>query len=421
MNPRRLALVAAVACLYVLPAAAQISDYEVKRNFEQRYKTIEGQIDSATTLAQLDSLKTQISALEVQYADRAAFLDKALFPQSFDGMMQDLHTRHVLTYDKVYLIQTQGIRITELEGKMLVVTSRLDSLTADRDRLFNELAEAKKSNASLRDAVRRLEQNIQAKDRLIFALVDSIFMPYEKNMNQVSDIQKEAIGRRLEKAEVVRRVHDIASENIRFLQVTSLQSKDYASLIDQYQQFKTKWSGLRDKIDAIYAVQPLTTTAARRKAGKTEETEAPAKPGAGVDTALMQWHAQLANSLWSAIGREFSEKNIALRPFNSGPEFSASIRAYVDSLKASGADPSVFVDDVWKNRIDKEWRDALIKEEMLGRAEYASLDRQVSDLSREKFDLKFILYAVIVVVIVVAAWWFLIRRPKAKIEPPAAV
>ena len=89
-------------------------------------------------------------------------------------------------------------------------------------------------------------------------------------------------------------------------------------------------------------------------------------------------------------------------------------------LKANKEDATVFVDDVWKQHIDRDWRDALSNESVLGKVEYASLDRYVSELAQEKIDQKFIAYAFVVLVIIIGAWWFLVRRPKGKQGSPPA-
>jgi hypothetical protein len=94
------------------------------------------------------------------------------------------------------------------------------------------------------------------------------------------------------------------------------------------------------------------------------------------------------------------------------------VRTYVDNLKKDDQDPSAFVNELWKGRIDREWREALSKESMLGKTEYAALDKLVSELSQGKVDQKFILYSLLVVLLVAAAWWFFVRKPKPKPAPP---
>jgi hypothetical protein len=118
----------------------------------------------------------------------------------------------------------------------------------------------------------------------------------------------------------------------------------------------------------------------------------------------------------ASIGKEFSSNGIQLQPFGDARTFSQSVRAYIATLKTSGQDPTVFVEKVWKERIDREWRDVLSKESMLGKAEYAALDQLVSELHAQQVGGHFYLYIVLVLALVVAIWWFFFRKPRASKE-----
>ncbi|MEW6511815.1 MAG: hypothetical protein AB1428_12760 [Bacteroidota bacterium] len=421
-------LVAALCAAY--PLAAQQSDLALKKSYEARYKAIENRLDSASTLEELDSLRNAIQKLGEEYSSREAFLDKALYPTTFLESISRLRTIQVLTYDRVYLITTQGLKVSELEARVASLTTRLDSLTAQRDQLFGELQESRKSMSTLREAVKRLTANLEAKDRLIFALVDSIFVPYGKDLQQVADVHKEAIGQKLEKANVVTRVYEIASDNVKFLEVTQLQGRDYANLIDQYQTFRSRWSGLKEKMADVAATSAVVPAVGKggskgpaMKGGGKEMRSAAAGAASQaehVDSVLNEWQSRLSKDFWGGLQKEFTAAGVAVAPFNDGPSFSNSIRTYVATLKGSTQDPGPFVDIVWKQRIDREWRDALTKESMLGKTEYAALDKLVSEVSKETIDLTLVLYLVAIVVVIAAIWFFVFRKkaPEPTQETP---
>lgn len=401
--------------LMSISAFAQESDFAVKQSFENRIAEIKKAIDGATSVATLDSIKTEIVKLESDFSEKREFLDRALYPHTSDETLIELKEIHLITYDRVYLIQTQGIRLSDLEAQLSAMSLQIDTLTNEKNRLFAELQKSKKSQAELREVVRRLNANLQAKDRLIFAMTDSIFLPYGKDLNQASETQKEAVGKKLEQANVLSRVNEIASDNIRFIESTQLQPKDYANLIDQQEQFAKKWDGLRDKMVAV-ALPPSArpAPAAKGKAGVPVLTTAAPQPGAQVDSVVDAWNLKLQESLMASIEKEFTTNGITLQPFSDAKTFSQSVRAYIATLKTSGQDPTVFVDKVWKERIDREWRDVLSKESMLGKAEYAAIDQLVSELHAEQVGGHFYLYVVLVLALVVAIWWFFFRKPKAK-------
>lgn len=394
--------------------SAQQSDFALKTNFEKRYVSLQLIVEKANTLATLDSAKDQIDTLELDFSQHAKFLDKVLYPESFAQRMTALRNNHLATYDRVYLIQTQGVHITELESRILLLTGKMDSLSAQREGLFRDVEENKNTVAQLRESIKRLTANLAAKDRLLFALVDSLFIAYGRDVSAMNEVQRNALGLRLERAGIVQRISEVAADNLRFLEVTSLQPKDYTALVDQYTQFSNRWHGLGDKIAAT-----VTTSAAARSAlvagtGRGKATAPVVAPGAAVDSLLSLWQTKLMRGYWSSLEREITDRGIQIQHFTDPAGFSVSIRAYVDSLKATEANPSVFVNEIWKDRIDKEWRESLIREKMLGKAEYAALDRLVSELAQDKMDQKFLIYSLVVVAIVILSWWLFTRKPKAK-------
>lgn len=395
-------------------ALAQQSDYGVQQAFEQRYDDLRVKIDSASTTAELDSLNRGIGDFAQQFQDKREFLDKALYPDTYEGRINNLHHLYQVAHDRVSTIQTQGVRINELQAAVSDLQVKLDTLTGERARLFDELQKSQRSEAGLRETVRRLTNNLNANDRLVFSLVDSLFLPYDRNLERASEVEKENVASSVERSNVLRRIREVANDNSRFLEATQLQGKDYANLLDQYQQFQNRWKGLSDKLqDVANAAQRQSASAPRGKGGTAARTAAAiATDRAQVDSAVSAWSDRLQSSLWSSIEKEFTGRGVNVNHFVDAPSFDASMRAYIAAAKEGKQDPAVFVDQVWKDRIDKEWRDALTRENMLGRTGYASLDKAVSELSQKKIDLKLILYIVIIVAIALAAWWFISRKPK---------
>jgi hypothetical protein len=422
MKPTAVWMFAVVLFAARVCVLAQQSDYAVKTTFENGVRGLRESIDSARTTEELDSIRVEIDSLEGRFARRATFLDKALHPETFASTLASLRNHHMLAYDRAYLIQTQGITISELEARIVALSGRVDSLTMQRDKLFSDLQEAQRTNTALRETIRRISGNLQARDRLIFALIDSIFLPYDKDLRQTTDVQKEAIRAKLAKTSITSRIYDIAADNVRFIEMTQLQPKDYASLLDQYQQFQRRWKGLSEKITAVSSTSgertPATGGKAAGKGGKTPvvSTEPSSAP---VDSILAEWNTKMNASFWPALMKEFTDKQIKVQPFTNAQSFSASVRAYVDSTLARNEDGMPFVQDVWKARIDKEWREALTKETMLGQAGYAALDKKVSILKKEKFDLQFVLYILLAAVATIGIWRFFNRKPTTAAPPSA--
>jgi FtsZ-binding cell division protein ZapB len=410
-------------CFLSFSVAAQPrqSDYETKAAFEQKWKALKSSIATSSTTAELDSLKNQISVLEQDYQSHRAFLDKALYPETFATAIAGLREEVRQNYDRVFLIQTQGVKIDELEAQLASLIQNMDSLSVQRNSILQELQNLKRATVRMQETIRRLTANLEARDELIFALVDTVFKGYEVNVDQAREVQLDALRGRLDKVNAVERIYDIAANNVRILEQLRLQGKDYSPLIDQYRRFHQRWDALRDRLNAAYA----NAAGQSAKQGKGKKgAQAPAaevKPGAQVDSILAVWDSKLLGTFWGGLYQEFTSQDLPVRAFNDATSFSTSITSYVDSMKASEADASRFVSDVWKDRIDKEWREPLSLDAVLGRAQYAALDRKVSELDEKKVDSKFLGYLAIIIAVLGAAWLFFSRRSKSRpaTSPPA--
>jgi hypothetical protein len=425
---RLLPSIVALACCLALiaPALAQESDFAVKKEFEDRAAVLKARIDAAVSTMQLDSLKSSLDGFELDFQKHSEFLDKALYPETFASRTQALRDLFERTQTRVRTIQVQGSQIALMEGTIKSLTYRLDTLSTQRDRLFQELQQNKTNVAALRESVRRLQTMLQTQDKLVFALVDSIFMPYGKDLAKVSDVQRDALSTKLTGSNLVARVYDIASDNVRFLEATELQGKDFATLLEHFQQFSARWKGLSEKMRAVAAVTPPSGTTGESAPRQATSVAAPhGLPGMAqtvqVDSLLGEWNTRLRRTFWVAIEREFSSRRVILTPFADAPGFSASIKTYVQTLKNGGEDPTLFVEEIWKARIDKEWREALTREGMLGKDEYAALDKMVGELARSRIDMKFLLYVGLIGCVVLVLWWMLARKPKPPAPAPPTV
>jgi uncharacterized protein (UPF0335 family) len=390
-------------------SVAQQSDYEIKERFKSVYETLKRDIDSARTKEQTAQIPNRIKGLETEFAEHATLISGAFYPKTFDTMLGDLREQFTVAQERNTTIQNQGERITILEGQLAGLSAEIEKLNVERKELMAQLKSANISLAQQRSLVKALNVNLAAKDKLVNAMVDSIFLPFGKNMDALSEVQKDALGKKLEKASIISRIADIANDNVRFLEATKLEAKDYGTLVSQYDQFKNRWTGLRDKVSAAI----VASTAATAKQSKKGQPTPEANPADQVDAALNNWHSKLDASFWASLTEEFKSRNVLVQPFNDAKSFSASIRSYVESAQRSGEDTKAFVDEIWIQRIDKDWRPALESETMLGKLEYASLDKTVSQLHKEKFNWSILWWVLNVLAAAGVVWWFLTRKPKA--------
>ncbi len=398
---------------------AQESDLATVNSYRQRWSEIKLGIETAVNTTQLDSLRNLLDDLELRYSDHARLLDRALYPETFAGSIKELRRLHEGTYEKVLALQNQGTLIANLETSVASLSARLDTLVAERDRLFVELQTNRTDVAALQETVRRLQATIRAKDELLFALVDSMFLPLDKQISLITDVQRDALRGRLEKTGIIGRVYEVTADNIRFIDMTDLQGRDFGAMIDQYDHFAARWVGLRSKMSAVALGTTPMSPGTPGTPGISGTSPAPAlmSPVQQVDSALAEWNAKLQRTYWTTLEREFSGKGVVINPFYDAQSFSTSIRDYIEAARNGTKDPTLFAEVVWKERIDKEWKASLTKESMLGASEYAALHGMVMEFSEQEFDFTYIILAGILLMAAVILWAIL--RSRKVPTPPA--
>ncbi len=402
------AIAAALTCSALL---AQDSDFLYKEEFLQKAKTLDNAIVNAASTQELDSLRLVINTIEAQYSRRKDFLDKALHPESFASSVKSLRDHLEDAISKVFVIQTQSSKIANLESDLALLIDQIDSLNVERTKAFNDLRAAQRSNSSLKEAVNRLKATLLAKDNLIFAMIDSIFLPFESGLLQGGDVAPTELRRKLEESNALSRVYEIANDNLRFVEVMKLQGKDFVPMVDQYSKFRKRWSVLQDKIAEASLVDG--------RGGGTKSTRIKLQQVA-VDSVITEWNKALMSSLWKGIMAEFTAKGIMIPPFDNGATFKASIQQYLESARIKGSDETVFVEEVWKERIDKEWRSTLVQESVMGAATYAQLDLAVSEFAVKTLNWKTAGAIALVFVIVIGTILIRARRDRkaAAMRPP---
>jgi hypothetical protein len=230
-------------------------------------------------------------------------------------------------------------------------------------------------------------------------------------MLQGGDVAPMELRRQLEESNALSRVYEIASDNLRFAQVMKLQGRDFVPMVEQYNKFQTRWNVLKDRI-AEASEGDKVPAGARGSRIRLQQ--------AAVDSVISEWDGTLMSSLWKGVAGEFNAKGIFLLPFDNGASFKASIDQHLESARIKGSDETVFVEDVWKERIDKEWRSTLTQESVLGQATYAQLDLAVSEFAVKTLDWKTAGAIALVFVIVIGTIILRARRDKkaAAQRPP---
>src|SRR3990172_10621915 len=97
-----------------LPAQVK-SDYQVTQEFEKESQAIALAVEIANSVVECVDVESRITTLEETYKEYKALLDRALYPDGFDGRIMKLRGQILYAKGKITIIETQYARISELE------------------------------------------------------------------------------------------------------------------------------------------------------------------------------------------------------------------------------------------------------------------------------------------------------------------
>ena len=407
------------ALALVSMTAQQVSDRAIVDKFTKTVKELYRSVDSATSAHDCAEINASIEAMEKEFAAHKGLLDRALYPDDYSKSITNLRGRLLVRQKDLGVIEAQIVRIAELEKQVQELSGRISDLTKENDSLLtgvNNLRRAHKSNMeaaasdrvlvdSLKTVISRLRQNLKERDGLIFALLDSLFLQYDKDVASMNDVEKQGVSVRLERRNVLTNIEKSIVDNLKFLESTELSPNDYMEIARQNQRFTSQWNGLRPKIASIYL------------GGKKKKSETVL-----IDSMLSMWSSKVNQSTWKALAGLFEKGGIQLKPFSNGDEltksFSEFVAAEIGNAKKEPNDVqrkrfNTFNDQVWKTDIELAWLPALVESEKITADQKAAIEKSFDSWRKEVTPISPIVY-VLVVVAMLLLLWSLTRRARKK-------
>ena len=381
------------------------SDYEVTQAFEREANAIARAVTDANTVVECVDIESRITELDSTYREYKDLLDRALYPDGFEGRLAKLTGQITYAKGKITIIETQYDRITELETHVRELSSQVQQLSGQNTKMLSEvrrLSASKLTIDSLNAVIIKLRQGLRDRDNLIFALVDSLFLQYDKDVTAMSDQEKRGVAARLERRNVFSGIKQSIDDNIRFLESTTLSGNDLMRIMDEQAAFASKWSGLGKKLADVYVA-----TKSRREAEL-----------ATIDTMLNQWKSTLGSLFWRSLNDIFVRNEVPIPVFSTASEFQASLNVYLDEEIRKARDEKdgqryfryqAFADSVWFGNVEPNWIPAMVKSGDLSQPQVEEIEDKVGewkDIVSPPLTMVYVIIAVVMLVVVL----YLYRR-----------
>ena len=369
------------------------SDYDLVKNFKQKYKQLEESITNAKNLEELNSIVADIDRFRNEYVEQKALLDKSLYPDNFDRTFEKLNMSFVIRnhdFTTIDILQTENLELKE----QVALLNKRNAELMNKIQEF-EYADKKDVNkaAELDALVRELKKSLRKRDELIVGIVDSLLPQPMMEQAQLSSQEMNSIYIEAERNNVLSNVKHSLLDNIRFIELTSLEPGDLTEIKKQQNQFVEFWQDAGTKLVDIYA-------------GKNKKSEEIKE----IDSLFSLWDFTLEQDAWRTIREEFAYNNINLIEFTNGEEFTNVLTSFIDdaiknigvkSPAESNLTYSLFSDSTWFKVISPDWIPFLIDNEMLDANQERNVEIKISDwkgrLTPSSFGWIYVLVAVIAV------------------------
>ncbi|MFB3056070.1 MAG: hypothetical protein ACE1ZQ_02770 [Ignavibacteriaceae bacterium] len=369
------------------------SDYEIVQSFKQKYKQLEAAINKSKNLEELNSIVADIDRFRNEYVEQKTLLDKSLYPDNFDKTFEKLNMSFVIRNQDFTIIDVLQTENLELKEQVTLLNKR-------NTELMNKIQEYEYTDkkdvnkvAELDALVRELKRSLRKRDELIIGIVDSLLPQPMMEQTQLSSQERNSIYIEAEKNNVLSNVKRSLLDNVRFIELTTLEPDDLNEIKKQQNQFAEFWQNSGAKLIDIYA-------------GKNKKS----KEIKEIDSLFSMWNLSLEQEVWRNIREEFAYNNINLIEFTNGEEFTNVLISFIDdaiknigvkSPEGSNLTYSSFSDSTWFKVISPNWVPYLIDNEMLDLEQKSKVEVKISDwkgrLTPSSFDWMYVLVAVIAV------------------------
>lgn len=353
---RAMMLLTAVLFLAVGTIGAQErTQSEIKKDFETRFVLLTKNLNSAESEAALTKLLADVTAFEAEFKPHQEFLNKAVFPDGYDGLIDRLHKSKELAEKK--------IRASQLEKEIASLNDQVQSLKEENASLRAQLTKAQAELASLKKTIAMLQDEIQKRDEAVFALVDSLFVKYDTDQISGTDMKKLSV---LEKKNVVASIKRSVNDNVMFLSSASFSPQQIPQLLNEQRRFESSWKGVGQKLAKAYV-----------------PTSQQGKEVAEIAGLIANWRTLTDGVFWKGVNDVFAAEKLPIAPFNNGEEMYANIVKFIDEESKNAAQRSTseqtqifeaFAYKTWGSKIKPSWIPVMMRHGMFTEEQMTEID-----------------------------------------------
>lgn len=385
------------------------SDYEIQKSFKTQYADYQQRVEEVSSSDSAQALIKSIKKFDQQYSTHSQLLNKALYPDTYSERIEQLKESSVIAMNRLMTIKNQTQKLEKLETQLSSYETDLQNLNQQTDSLRQAMQKSIQSEKQLSSMVRKYRQNLEKRDELILAFIDSMVVAYQQmDMEALQDLEKIDQKSRIESNDALQMIRNISAENLDILQrnADKLNLQDYMRMAQVQQQFEKMWTRLGNKIEEVYDGENAETMASQ------------------VDQNISKWNELLKTQTFAALKDSLAGNGIEISGFETSDELYSSLNSYLDAqIKQSRENSSKAGYEKFKqfqhfwNQVELQWSNNFVDAGVISKKQMASLNQKVdtwAEVAQPKSNNILVYLLGASVLLAVALGVMLIREKKGK-------
>tara|TARA_R110002124_G_scaffold48026_1_gene142128 strand:+ start:677 stop:1903 length:1227 start_codon:yes stop_codon:yes gene_type:complete len=357
-----------------ISVSAQQSDYQIKKEFENRYSELLTNIEMAQKVSEIDSLISVVEDFKIEYSENSEMLNYALYPESYDSKIANLKSEAKSAEHKLLIIENQAERLATLTDEVSRFKTELSALSKKSDTLRSAIASSHESERKLSSLVTRYRKSVEERDEFIFNMVDSLFVTYNQlapgTIEKLSKTEGSGTIKTGDNPLVI--INSILTENLETLKAGSetFTIEDHLRIYALQNKVNEVWQNIGDNLVEIYGGDDKTRW-------KNQ-----------IETDLKDWKASASLSMWNSLDNYLEGKNVDLGAFDNNSSFFTALDSFVSNA-AKKSDEEIITSstyedfktfrEFWSTKVMDEWNNYLVEADVLTASQIAALDGKIDN------------------------------------------
>lgn len=368
----------AVLVLFSQTIEAQQSDYRIFSDFQEQYRGLKADINSAISVAEVDSLKDEVDTFEEEFSEYESLLDGALYPVSFEDRIEDLRQDSRSAEHKLLIIENQNEKLSSLTDEVASYESEISNLNSRAESLRQAITTSEESERQLSGLVQRYRNSMEERDEFILTVIDSLLIAYEDiDPQAVSELSEETESGEISDDEnPLQIIHSIIENNTQRLKSAdeSLDTEDYLRMYVVQTRFSDVWDRIGNDLVTIY--------------GGDEKSEWETT----INDHLSDWRASASKNMWESLNNHLEEQNVNLEAFDNNESFYNALDNYVSNatedsrgrmMRSDNYDEFENFYEFWSGKVKDDWSQYIQEGQVLTMSQISSIDNEVISWRQE--------------------------------------